>query len=111
MTLGKFIQERVRLKGITDKAVAEALHISARSVPNIYSAKEIPTSRVALLSVLLNEDIYYNYYKNFETVAPVVSAQIDDLIQKIKTLENTIFDKERLIQSQAALIESLQANK
>ncbi len=111
MTLGKYIQERVRLKGISDKAVAEALHVSVRSVPNIYAAKEIPTSRVALLSVLLKEDIYFDYYKDIESVGPVIKKQLDELMHQIKVLESTVFDKERLIQSQAALIENLKSNK
>lgn len=107
-SIGKYIQQRLRSKKIEDKAVGDVLHIAPSTASKLYST-ELTPERVAKLSVLLNEDIYFDYYKDEDKIGPIVNRRVVELSDKIKQLENSIFDKERLIQIQADLIERLKA--
>lgn len=65
--LAKYIQRRLRGRNIGDKAVANILNLSVKTVPKIYQQTEIPCDRIAKLSILLNENIYLKLLRQRRT--------------------------------------------
>ncbi|WP_090607684.1 hypothetical protein [Parapedobacter koreensis] len=95
--LGRYLQKKLRDKGIEDKAVADALNISSRSVRNIYPLKDIYTDRFAKFCVLLNEDLFLQYYGQSEPLKSILNREKVALEQEVARLRELDEEKERLI--------------
>lgn len=113
--LGKYIQGKLRGKGIEDKKVAEILSLSVKTVPKIYLQSEIPCDRIAKISILLDEDVYKDYYGNTEPLKSLLNREAQKLQDRISKLERvneknleTINDKNVIINLQNKLITELE---
>ncbi|MGV6946449.1 hypothetical protein [Sphingobacterium sp. CZ-2] len=114
-SLGKYIQQRLRERGIEDKAVADILNLSVKTVPKIYKQSEIPSDRIAKISILLNENVYLHYYGSKEPLKSILNQNTQELEQKVSKLEalieqhtKTIDDKDHIIELQNKLIAELE---
>lgn len=114
-SLGKYIQRRLREKGIEDKTVADALNLSVKTVPKIYLQTEIPCDRIAKISILLDENVYLNYYGKEEPLKSILNRDKQDLLERILKFEELtelnnkiIIDKESIIELQNKLIAELE---
>lgn len=114
-SLGKYIQRRLRERRIEDKAVADILNLSVKTVPKIYKQSEIPSDRVAKISILLNENVYLNYYGSKEPLKSILNHNTKELTEKVSRLEelneqhaNAIKDKDSIIELQNKLIAELE---
>jgi len=114
-SLGKYIQRRLRERHIEDKEVANILNLSVKTVPKIYSQSEIPCDRIAKLSILLNENLYLNYYGKEEPLKTILNQDREELAEKVQRLEDIneqskkiINDKESIIELQNKLIAELE---
>ncbi|MDR2269528.1 MAG: hypothetical protein LBF27_01370 [Sphingobacterium sp.] len=113
--LGKYVQRRIREKGIEDKIIADILNLSVKTVPKVYAQTDIPCDRIAKLSILLNEDLYLNYYSSSEPLKTILNREKQELNEKILELEsqqdqylNIIKDKDSIIILQNKLISELE---
>lgn len=113
--LGKYIQKRLREKGIEDKEVAEQLNLSVRTVPNMYQQSEIPVNRIAKLSILLDEDIYLNYFGTKEPLKSILNRSLKTIEEQLLILEeinefnlSALNDKNNIIELQNKLIKELE---
>jgi len=114
-SLGKYIQRRLRERGIEDKAVADILNLSVKTVPKIYKQSEIPSDRIAKISILLNENVYLHYYGSKEPLKSILNQNTQELEEKVARLEvlveqytKTIDDKDHIIELQNKLIAELE---
>lgn len=114
-SLGKYVQRRLRERNIADKAVADILNLSVKTVPKIYQQTEIPCDRIAKLSILLNENIYLDYYGKEEPLKSILNQGRQELVEKVQRLEDLnehsmkiINDKESIIELQNKLIAELE---
>lgn len=113
--LGKYIQRRVREKGVEDKTVADILNLSVKTVPKVYAQAEISCDRIASLSILLNEDLYLNYFGESEPLKSLLNRDKNELSEKVEELISLkdqylsiIKDKDNIIALQNKLIAELE---
>ncbi|MFC7526814.1 hypothetical protein ACFQRK_22850 [Parapedobacter sp. GCM10030251] len=95
--LGRYLQKKLRDKGIEDKAVADALNISLRSVRNIYPLKDIYAERLAKFCVLLDEDLFLQYYGQNEPLKSILNREKTALDQEVTRLRELNEEKERMV--------------
>jgi len=113
--LGKYVQRRLRERNIGDKAVADILNLSIKTVPKIYQQTEIPCDRIAKISILLNENVYLNYYGQEEPLKSILNQETQNMEERVSRLEElneqhikTIKDKDSIIELQNKLIAELE---
>lgn len=114
-SLGKYVQKRLREKGIEDKTVADTLNLSVKTVPKIYLQTEIPCDRIAKISVLVDENLYLDFFGRKEPLKSLLNRDKQQLIEIVSRLESlndrnakTIQDKDRIIELQNKLILELE---
>lgn len=103
--LGRYIQKKLRDKGIEDKVVANELNISVRSVEKIYPLKDVYSERLAKFCVLLDEDVFSQYYGQDEPLKSILNRERVALEEKISRLTELNEEKERLISFLTAELE------
>ncbi|HAU53052.1 MULTISPECIES: hypothetical protein [Sphingobacterium] len=106
--LGKYIQRKLRGKGIEDKDVARSLNIALRSVPYIYKQTEISSERLAKISILLDENIYLDYYGDEEPLKSLLNRETNKLKELNEKGLAVIDDKNLIIELQNKLIVELE---
>lgn len=114
--LGRYLQNKVRNKGIEDKEVANVLNISVRSVPKIYPLKDVYSDRLAKFCILLDENLFSDYYGQVEPLKSILNREKLGLEQEIARLNELNEEKARFIrylkeeiESKNSSIENLQA--
>jgi|GEM_PF-6581768 len=95
--LGKYIQRRIKEKKLDKKAIADALNISVSTVSKIYPNKDIYSDRLAKFCILLNEDLFLDYYGQNDPLKTILNREKQELLNKIELLQNDNREKSDLI--------------
>lgn len=116
--IGQYVQKRLRAKKIRDEDVAKALSIDSSTVRKIYSSDDIYVNRLAIISILLDEDVYSNFFhikeplKRFkDREKKVWLDKIADYEKEIKRLTELQTQMQDHINTQKAYIEHLEKGK
>lgn len=104
-SLGKYVQRILRERNIGDKAVADTLNLSVKTVPKIYHQTEIPCDRIAKISILLNENVYLNYYGKEEPLKSILNQDRKELVEKVQKLEDLIEERQKTIKDKDCIFE------
>jgi len=100
--LGRYIQSRLRAKGITDLQVAKALNISPKTVQKIYPLKDIYSERLSVFCELLEENVFLDYYGRSEPLKSILNKELKEAQKLLKT-------KDELLDIQRKYINKLEA--
>lgn len=95
--IGRYLQTKLRNKGIEDKEVGDALSIAPRSVRNIFPLKDIYAERLAKFCILLNEDLFSQYYGQDEPLKSILNREKVALEQEVARLFDLNEEKSRRI--------------
>jgi hypothetical protein len=96
--LGRYIQGRLRAKNIEDKEVATLLNISVKTVPKIYPSKDIYSDRLAKLSILLNEDLFLDFYGKKEPLKTLLNKEKTQLLDELAKANSDNEQQKKLIE-------------
>ncbi len=95
--LGRYIQARLRAKNIEDKDVAAILNISVKTVHKIYPNKDLYSERVAKFCLILNENIFLDFYGKKEPLKTLLNKDIADLISELSKSKSEIEEYKKIV--------------
>lgn len=117
-TMGDNLRKARVARGLTQTEIADRLDISLTAYQKIEAGKTNIINKhyaqcaeeldVPLYDLVNGEQATDDEYRKFEEAKVEYLSQIEQLSHKIAFLENTIRDKDKIIQTQDLLIEQLQ---
>lgn len=109
---GKELKMKVEQLGVTQRSLAEKMNVTPQTISAIMSAKDIRTSSLEKIALIVGKPIGYFYDENDDAnnaiangagsvaaIQSTVNKSEDSLIleERIKGLESLLQEKERLI--------------
>lgn len=88
--LGRYIQSRLRAKGVSDESVAKALNISPKTVQKIYPLKDIYSGRLSIFCKLLNENVFSDFYGRDDDLRLILDNEVVLLRSIVKSNEELL---------------------
>lgn len=103
LSIGKYISQRLRSRGIFNKDAAKHIDLSTSAFEKILAQDDIHSSRLFKLSILLGENLF-EYYTRFEPLKSFSEitnlewqSKIDALSERVEAQQKRILDQEDVI--------------
>lgn len=106
ISIGKFIAQKLRSKGIFNKDAAKFIGLSESAFEKVLTQNDIHGSRLIKLSQLLNINLF-EYYNDQEPLKTILANNLQELQSKIDILNAKIADQAEIISNQNDVIRLL----
>ncbi len=106
VSLGKYISQKLRSKGILNKEAAKYIGLSKSAFEKILGQSDIYPSRLVKLSTLLEENLF-EYYNDIEPIKAFRQKEVEGWQLQVNSLSEKLTEKEKRLLDQEDIIRLL----